>query len=152
MGKEKSYEAGYKWYNKQKNEKSQKRVAGNELEQKRHDKVKAAENLNKKLAKVEDEASTKVNECKKKTDAQKEEKGKSAEKMIKDPFSKAEEMTTKIRKMKEVYLKTKDRDEAHLKAATKEHAAKYETKTKAEYAKEAKDKAALEAKQEAFQK
>merc|ERR1711904_673128 len=44
---EKAYEAGYKWYEKKKAEKSQKTVSASEVEQKRTTKIKAQENLNK---------------------------------------------------------------------------------------------------------
>merc|ERR1712054_113611 len=114
-----------KWYEKRKSEKSEKSVTAGEAHSKKKVKLEAAESLNKKLKKVTDEAATKVKEVKSKQDSDKELKGKDSEKMIKNPFRQAEEMTGKITMMKETYVKTKGTDELKLKSLTKEESTEY---------------------------
>merc|ERR1711988_1864238 len=112
----------------------------------------AAEGLNKKLKKVTDEAATKVKEVKSKQDADKELKGKDSEKMIKNPFRQAEEMTRKIKKVKETYVKTKGTDEQKLKSLTKEESNKYEKSSKERATKELSDKKEINRKKDRFKR
>merc|ERR1711998_585600 len=72
--------------------------------------------------------------------------------MIKNPFRQAEEMTRKIKKMKETYIKTKGTDEQKLKSLTKEESTKYEKRSKERATKELSDKREINRKKKHFKK